>query len=357
VLRHENRVKNRGVNMKTCSILLFILCVGFSNLFSQPAGGKNVAGFYVLQDYDYFKTMLADIRRPAFHMRFYYDDAVRFSSLAVTGKHKFWDVSFGGFFPMLGYNFKVAPQPFGVAFFIEASAHMLLDFDTPSSDVINTDFRIGGGLAGRPLSQLKQLSLRYKFFHESTHIGDEYTLTAVADSAFRRYNVSYEAHELFVAFDHRARRPESLLDFVYLRLYAGGRRLNTGAFEDFKDKSALRSLKIKNKNESQLGGEFFLRGWLQPELEPDKINELVKRIIRPQYFMAAAEFYRRDQYAVAAPAKKWSYNVAAGLVYGNYFESKRTTKLLLNYYRGVNPHGQLRMYQISYLGVDFSVDF
>lgn len=47
---------------------------------------------------------------------------------------------------MLGYNFEdnstgTKMTTRGATFFFEASAHMLLDFDTPSADVINTDFR------------------------------------------------------------------------------------------------------------------------------------------------------------------------------------------------------------------------
>jgi hypothetical protein len=258
---------------------------------------------------------------------------------------------------MLGYNFKDRPAgqlmtTRGAALFIEASAHMLLDFDTPSADVINTDFRAGAGIAARPL---RNVSWRYKFFHESTHIGDEYTLTAVVDSLFRRYNVSYEAHEFFLAVDQHARQPQSLFDFAAWRFYAGGRRLNSQAFEDFRGRGLQRALKTKDKNEWQLGGEIFFAG--TPLVASENFFDFFKRIIKPQYFVVAADFYRRDKYAVAAPEKVWSHNFVVGLVYGEYHEGKRSTKLLVNYYRGVNPHGQLRMSKISYLGLDYSIDF
>jgi len=345
--------------MKLLNTWLCAVLIGNAQLFSQPTAGESVAGFYALQDYRYFKAMLADIRRPTFHTRIYCDEAVKFSNRGVTGKHKFWDVAYGGFFPMLGYNFEGRPAgemmtTKGAALFIEASAHMLLDFDTPSADVINTDFRIGAGVAARPF---RNVSWRYKFFHESTHIGDEYTLTAAADSLFRRYNVSYEAHELFLAFDHYRRQPQNFLDFAGLRFYAGGRRLNSQAFEDFRDRRRKRALKAKDKNEWQLGGEIFLFGTPLPASTKIKFGDYFKRIIKPQYFVVAADFYRRDKYAVETPRKAWSYNFAAGLIYGAYLEGQRSTKLLINYYRGVNPHGQLRMDEISYLGLDYSIDF
>ncbi len=343
--------------MKRLNPLLCAVLIGNAQLFSQPPDNDSTAGFYALQDYRYFKPMLADIRRPTFHTRVYCADAVKFSNRGAARKHRFWDVAYGGFFPMFGYNFENRPAgkmlvTRGAAFFIEASAHMLLDFDTPSADVINTDFRVGVGIAARPL---RNVSWRYKFFHESTHIGDEYTLTAVVDSLFRRYNVSYEAHEIFLAADRQARQPQNLFDFAAWRFYGGGRRLNSQAFEDFRGRGQQRALKTKDKNEWQLGGEIF---WLGAPLQASsKFYDFLKRFIKPQYFAVAADFYRRDRYAVAAPAKVWSYNFAAGLIYGQYLEGKRSTKLLINYYHGVNPHGQLRMDEISYLGVDYSIDF
>lgn len=296
-------------------------------------------------------------------MRFYYDEAVKFSDLSVTsGKHKFWDVAFGGSFPMLGYKRQDPPnhnrmQTVGAVLFIDASAHMLLDSDTPSADVINTDFRLGAGIAARPFHAVKNIAMRFKAFHESTHIGDEYTLSAEARAAFRRYNVSYEAAEIFLAYDHFQQQAQNPWDFVYVRLYGGGRWLDSGVYEDFRDPSPAEALKTKNKNEAHYGGEFFLRGSSLISIKDCSSWSFLKTIVKPQYLVLAADFYRRDKYDVIAPIKTWSYNIVAGLVYGDYFGDARTTELLLNYYHGVNPHGQLSMDEISYLGISYRLDF
>jgi hypothetical protein len=349
--------------MKRLVFLLSLLFAGQVTLLAQSTNASCEKKFYLLRDYLYFKPALADIRRPTFSMRFYYDEAVKYSDLTVTsGKHKFWDVAFGGSFPMLGYK-RQDPlnnnrmQTVGAALFIDASACMLLDFDTPSADVINTDFRLGAGIAARPFSPVKNLALRLKAFHESTHIGDEYTLTAEAQAAFRRYNVSYEAVELFLAYDYYHQPSQNSWDFAYARLYGGGRWLNSSVYEDFRDPSPARALRTKDKNEAQYGGEFFLRGSSLISGEDCSSWSFFKNIVKPQYLVLAADFYRRDKYDVIAPIKTWSYNIVAGLVYGDYFGDARTTKLLLNYYHGVNPHGQLRMDEISYLGISYRLDF
>jgi hypothetical protein len=350
--------------MKTHIFLIWSFALSFSDLFSQEAGTKSATGFYVLADYQYFMPLMADIRKPQFYTRLYRNEAVKFSNLSTTrGHHLFWDVGYGGFFPLLGYNYKenAAANPMqitGWALFIESSAHMLLDFSTPSADVINTDFRIGGGLASRLPKKLKNITLRYKLFHESTHVGDEFILTAVADSAFRRYNVSYEAHEFFISFDRYSPAVTNRRRPVYWRAYAMSRFLTKEVvFDDFRDRTQTNALKTASRGELQLGGEIFVRGRLSVAAEGKKLKDFVKRTFAPSYWVAAADFYRRDKYAVSAPQKVWSYNLVLGPVYGNYFTGERTTKLLLNYYRGVNPHGQFRMFEISYLGISYGVDF
>jgi len=349
--------------MKTISISICLLLCELSSLFSQETEQKFGTGFYVLKDYQYFKPLLADIRNPQFFMRVYRDQAVKFSNPATLGKHYFWDVGYGSFFPLVGVNFKNAPSAnqmeiSGATVFVEASAHMLLDLSAPSADVINTDFRMGGGLAARLPAKWRDISVRYKFFHESTHIGDEYILAAMADSAFHRYNVSYEAHEVYTAIERYRPEANNRCDLSYRRVYAIGRLLTKdGAFEDFKDQSKANALKTRNRTELQLGGEIFLRGGsMAPSGEP-KIKELLKKIITPQYVVIAADLYYRDKYDVIAPRKLWSANIVVGFVYGNYFEGGRTTKLLINYYRGVNPHGQFRMDEISYIGVGYGIGF
>jgi len=350
--------------MKTNVLSIWSIVLGLSNLFSQETGTKSVTGFYVLSDYQYFKPLLADIRKPQFYTRLYRNEAVKFSNLSTSrGHHLFWDVGYGGFFPMLGYNYKenAAANPMqitGWTLFIESSAHMLLDFSTPSADVINTDFRIGGGLASRLPTRLKNISLRYKFFHESTHIGDEFTLTAVADSTFRRYNVSYEAHEFFISVDRYSPTVTNRRRPVYWRAYAMGRLLTKGfAFDDFRDRSRAKALKTAGRGELQLGSEIFVRGRSSAATEGQKLNNFLKRVFAPQYWVIAADFYRRDKYAVIAPKRMWSYNLVLGPVYGNYFNGTRTSKLFLNYYSGVNPHGQFRMFEMSYFGISYGMDF
>jgi len=73
--------------------------------------------------------------------------------------------------------------------------------------------------------------------------------------------------------------------------------------------------------------------------------------------MLAADFYRRDRYHTTDPKFGWSTNIVLGIIYGNYFKGERTVIWRFNYYNGVNPHGQFRIDDISYIGLDYGIKF
>jgi hypothetical protein len=97
--------------------------------------------------------------------------------------HTFWDVAFGESMPVVGWydvsNDALLRYTRGVQLNFDAAAFMLLDFDSQSWGVINTDYRLGLSVDGRlPFPRWERLSLKVGFFHQSTHLGDEYVLSA-----------------------------------------------------------------------------------------------------------------------------------------------------------------------------------
>ena len=155
-----------------------------------------------MEDFQYFRPIVADVRTSQNHLRLYRAGEVPFSNSTSQGDHWFVDGSFGERFSLLGYNFSTPNQePLripGVSLFVDGASHLLIDLNTESRDVINADYRIGLGVAVRaPFARF--LAFQYRFSHESSHIGDEYTLFASRQPSFRRYNVSCEANELYAA--------------------------------------------------------------------------------------------------------------------------------------------------------------
>lgn len=178
-----------------------------------------------------FEHTRAGLRDPHFGMRLYRDNPVPGTlheignptapgsdarAGAPDGPHRFWDVSFGERMPVFTW-YDVDPQRAryarGLQVNIDAAAFMLLDFDSQSLGVIDTDFRIGGSLDFRPWwDGWERLSLSVGFFHESTHLGDEYVLSAatiqgdaapVANALLPyRANPSFEAVPVTLSFDY-----------------------------------------------------------------------------------------------------------------------------------------------------------
>jgi hypothetical protein len=178
-----------------------------------------------------FEHTRAGLRDPHFGMRFFRDNAVPgtlheidnpnapgadLRAGASNGPHRFWDVSFGERMPLFTWydiNPERARYARGIQVNIDAAAFMLLDFDSQSLGVIDTDFRIGASVDFRPWwDGWERLSLSVGVFHESTHLGDEYVLSAAtiqgdsppAANALLPYraNPSYEAVPVTLSFDY-----------------------------------------------------------------------------------------------------------------------------------------------------------
>lgn len=355
------------------------------------------AGYwYLLEDKGYFLPPLADVNIPTNYMRGYLQHPVGYSTNQNNATHVFWDVGFGEEFFAFGRSnrtkqlsadrkqwFYGRPDdserwPTGFAFFIDGDMHMLLDFSGWSAPVIDSEFRLGGGLMGRgipvitePRTFLSHFSWRLKFFHESTHIGDEYLDDIrrrqispqpgdAPTAGFVHANISYLAFEALVAADAefdwpmRSNPDAPRRRRFYVRTYGGYRRLldspyNTGVPYDGLDPGVVIT-QPGRRNEGQFGFEarfrwtpFYEQGWR-----------------RPDYLVVASDTYVRQQYDFTntLPSPRWiSVNTMAGVEWGDWADDQMTFRLLLSYYDGLNPHGQFRTELIRYVGLTLHIDY
>ena len=337
-----------------------ILVLAFSQLIPSSVGAQG----YFLKDFQYFRPIVADLRTSQNHVRIYRAGEVPFSNSTSQGDHWFVDGSFGERFSLLGYSFSTPDQePFrnpGMSLFVDGAAHVLIDLNTESRDVINADYRIALGVALRvPFAPF--LAFQYRFIHESSHIGDEYTLFASLQPGFRRYNVSYEANDLYAAIDHRASQVRSGLaqPFIsYMRAFAGFRRLNTDRHDGFTGLFEPASpVLLAAQQEYHVGGELYFRGWQPPEQRAD--SGWWSRLFAFQNWFIATDLKRENRYDSQEPERTWSVNVVLGLIFGESLgvTGERTTRWEISYYNGVNPNGQFRQDKLSYLGFAFVIDF
>lgn len=238
-----------------------------------------------------FDPLIADPRWPHFGASFHH----------YTGDSQFRNVgaaSFGESFSLyrgdgpLGGQWEVG---------LQAAVFAIFDLDGESSDLINADYYVA--LAGSYRHGDWQALAR--FFHQSSHLGDEFVLS----NRVNRVNVSYEGIGLIVSrwFADEA-----------VRLYAGGSYLVRRDPEDLEPGAV------------QYGLELY---------SPWSLT----RGIRP---VAAVDLQNRQQ-------NGWAVDVSAraGLEFEGVQVLGRKLQLMVEYFNGHSPNGQFYRERVNYIGL------
>jgi len=164
---------------------------------SSSAVVPPVANWKFLHDRTYFEPLSAEraartaLLIPAWSSEFPHSEK--------GGSRFAWQVVLGQELPIFVISSQVSEQPldrgqWGAGVWIPISFHMIEDFEDESNPIVDTDYRFGFMLKAqyRPWERVR-LGLRYvPWAHESTHLGDEYTIIASRRREFERINVSYE---------------------------------------------------------------------------------------------------------------------------------------------------------------------
>ena len=178
-----------------CCCFLCVAALQAGNASDSVSMGKN--GWFTYAPYG--KSLLSDVH-PNF-VRFEVVGNTNHQAFDFTHSGKKYRPSTQGCFgmdlPVWNGNFG-ADRQFGISITLAASAYLWMDlFESQTSPVINTDYRIGLPTATfiHRLNRkfLRNYSVAWSpFKHESTHIGDEMQIQRMeAGYAIRRVNVSY----------------------------------------------------------------------------------------------------------------------------------------------------------------------
>ena len=189
----------------------------------------------------------------------------------------------------------------------QAGVFSLFDLDSPSFDLVNSDFLAALHAAYR----LGDLSTFLRVFHQSSHLGDEFLLRNRID----RINLSFEGLDLKLSY--------TLFD--WLRLYGGG------AYLFHRDPSDLRPWSTQAGFELQTPWRFWA----------DSTR-----------FVTALDVQNREE-------NKWSTEVSVrgGLQFERPQRFGRKISLLVEYYKGHSPNGQFFNSKVEYFGPGLHLDF
>jgi hypothetical protein len=153
----------------------------------------------LLPDTDLFRPILADQREPRFYADYRRVHFRSASSAALSeGNGQNVDVTlvaFGGEFGLWGLRQPHGCDGFQVSIFGVLFAQFNLD--SQSFDLLNADYLVGPMLTYRS----GRLSGRLRFFHQSSHLGDEFLLNYAIAHGVTRQNLSFEVIDLLVSFE------------------------------------------------------------------------------------------------------------------------------------------------------------
>ncbi len=276
--------------------------------WSPPADATVVAmaaedeeGIELLPSGTLFDPLIADPRWAHFSAAYqYFIDDEEIESAAA--------VSFGETFGLLG-----GPAPFEGRWQLDFQAAVfgLFDLDAESKDLINADYWVGLPISYR--SKNERFAAMVRFFHQSSHLGDEFLLR----DRVGRVNLSYEAADLKLSYNigHG------------LRVYGGlGYLLNVEPADI-------------DPFSTQAGVEY---------LAPFTLGGGPLRL-RP---VAAADLQNREESDFSSDV-----SLRAGVQFESTGKISQRVQLLVEYFNGRNPNGQFYARSLEYLGLGAHVYF
>lgn len=290
---------------------------------------------WTLRDRPYYEALKAEPRAartqlvvPAWSEAFPY---------AVKDGNRFaWQIALGQELPIVGWE-TVAPSPrgfgqgeWGFGLWLPVSFHMIEDFKDDSAPIVNTDYRFGFMTKAQVgLANQRRLGFRFTpWAHESTHLGDEFTIGAERNHPnFERVNVSYEYFEYGVS-----------LDTPILTIRHGGIRPwgSDGYYSDHLLGETTPTLTPSRANyEPSVGFEWRQKGTGTSRVAFVSVD--TRRKLVYSYHRAPGE----------TETHQWSWSMEIGRAVQEGTTGVPLREYFLQFYHGVNPHGQLRS-QSSY---------
>jgi hypothetical protein len=286
------------------------------------------------EDREYYDPLIAGVREAHISAAVGWADAVPFQ-VEEQARRPSWDIDVGAELPLFGWDSArpefLTPGVFGVGLWFPIDFHMIEDFVDDSNPIINTDYRFGLMLKARyDLSTASQLGFRAFAGHESTHLGDEFSVRGQDEhpDTFERINVSWEFLDLGVLY----RRYTTSTTWS-----ARGGITSTLPFADSYYSTGPESVTF-----SAVGPVTESSNWIDPHLglEIEREGETVSGYASSEIRWRTVYDYHKTS-ADASEGRQLSFNLILGLRKTGRSALGRSSAFL-RFYQGVHPHGQFR---------------
>jgi hypothetical protein len=289
----------------------------------------------------YYDPLVAGVREP--HVSAMALGYATRMSFMVSDKspRRVWDIDLGAELPVAGWESggtgeRVGEDEFGIGLWIPIDFHMIEDFVDDSGPIVNTDYRFGGMIKMQyGLTPHSWLGARVHIGHESTHLGDEFSIVGqrVFRRSFERINVSWEYVDVGVMYERD-------------RWSVRGGVTATYPFQ-----TSYYEVGPGTITESAQGPVTPSSNWWDPYVGFDaefRRQFLPDRDGRGFQLYTSAELRWRSIYDYhktspdASEDRQASVNLIAGIRKAGTAKGLGRVSPFVRYYRGVNPHGQFR---------------
>lgn len=302
------------------------------SLFSSPLVAQNL-DLWAFEDMRYYEPLKADPRAakiqllvPAW--------AKEFPHSEKPGSRFAWQITLGRELPIVGVRTdtqgnRVGKGRFGFGLWIPVAFHMIEDFKDESAPIVDTDYRFGLMTKLQyGMGESTWLGVRFvPWAHESTHLGDEYTIAASRRPDFDRINVSFEYFEYGLSVEHTLGA-----DVLHLIGRTGGIQVlgDDGYYSNHLLEDDTPVLSASRRNfELSLGFEARGLNWRGRDLF---VSLDLRHKLRYGYHLAPG----------AAETKHWTASWAIGRSVPENTGGAPLREYFFHVYWGVNPYGQLR---------------
>ena len=247
---------------------------------------------------DLFQPPIADPKQPQFFFSFF-----RFHSSGGE-RYTMASVGFGETFGL--FRFFGSREGDGLQVSVEAALFAQLNMSAPSFDLQNADYTVGFPVTYR----LGDNSLRFRIYHQSSHLGDELLLSAHPP---RRVDLSFESVELIYSREWRG-----------LRVYGGGAYLIDRHPAELKPLSAHWGIEVR------AGKPLFWNGRPIVGVDMKSLQE-----------------------------HHWALDTSAmaGFEFGHPNPGRRRLRVMAEWYKGFDPHGQFYVHEVEYFGLGVFLGF
>ena len=274
-----------------------------------------------------YRAPIADQRWPHFfasYQSFNGDPDVQTAAAVGFGE------SFGLYRWALGQENAKGEQAL-VQFGLQFGVFGLFDLEAASFDLINADYFVGPYVSIRDAAKRNAAMLR--FYHQSSHLGDEYLLRSQSNRE-SRLNVSYWALNMLLSHTMPLGPDNKDLDDERLRFYGGGQYIL------YRDPAWL------ERWSGQAGAEY-----VSPKII-DSLGPALGRMDLQTRFVAGLDVQSHEQV-------NWDpdFSLRAGFQFDTKNDRGRNLRIMAEYYSGHSPHGQFFQRQIDYVGVGAHLNF